>query len=211
MFGKSSDETEWVSTVGVGGYNRKITPPAPAEWCKFVAERADVAGMLALDLKDELGSEGKRLAMVGLAEAVERCATTGTFDWLRIMPLLDDNFVEAEVSCRDKKAFLAAVTNVADLAAVQLSEGIRFFGLAADLEGDAAAAQREVAFQHDRLGLKWLRVLVHHAPDMSSMHEVLLNPVIAAHTNQLDGAICSTVRKYSFPTKAEAAVGETVI
>ena len=34
LFGKSSDETEWVSyTVGAGGYSRKIAVPAPTDWC----------------------------------------------------------------------------------------------------------------------------------------------------------------------------------
>jgi hypothetical protein len=42
-----------------------------------VAERADVEALLALDLKEELGTEGKKLALVGLAEAVERSASTG--------------------------------------------------------------------------------------------------------------------------------------
>ena len=34
LFGKSSDETEWVSyAVGAGGYSRKLAVPAPAAWC----------------------------------------------------------------------------------------------------------------------------------------------------------------------------------
>ena len=33
LFGKSSDETEWVSyAVGAGGYS-KLAVPAPAAWC----------------------------------------------------------------------------------------------------------------------------------------------------------------------------------
>eukprot|EP01052_Picozoa_sp_SAG31_P002288 SAG31_NODE_80_length_27188_cov_42.623869_3_plen_220_part_00 len=135
VFGKSSDETEWVTTTGVGGYSRKVKPPAPSQWCRFVAEQADVGSMLKLKLKDELGSEGKKLAMIGIAEAVERCATTGTFDWLHIMPLLDENSVDVDVSCKDKEAFLRAVKSITDLAGEHLANAAQLFNLSVKVRG----------------------------------------------------------------------------
>eukprot|EP01052_Picozoa_sp_SAG31_P002289 SAG31_NODE_80_length_27188_cov_42.623869_4_plen_178_part_00 len=38
---------------------------------------------------------------------------------------------------------------------------------------------------------------------MESLHDVLLAPAIVTHIDQLEGAICSKVRKYNFPTKTE--------
>ena len=71
------------------------------------------------------------------------------------------------------------------------------------LEGEEAKAQRELGFSHEKLGLKWLRVLCHHAPDMAALHDVLLSPVISTYIDQLEGAICAKIRKYNFPTKSE--------
>ena len=210
IYGVSSSEREWVAGTHGGGYYRASAVPAPRPWCRAVAHDMDVRALLQVDLKERFDADGKKLVVAGLEEAVERCATDGSFDWLHIMPLLDRNGGDPDVPrCRDPDKYAEATDRIVTQAVAQIAAERAQAESAPEPEpggaGESAGPARagNNANTSVGLGISWLKQAIMYAPNMQALNAALHHPCIKGYLDQLGSAVAQKVGLYNFPTAKE--------
>ena len=152
---------------------------------------------------------GKKLVVAGLEEAVERCASDGSFEWLHIMPLLERIGGDPDVPrCRDPKKYAEAVDSIVAKAAAQIHAEQAQPEPEPEPEAIAAAANepKPAAAANDPsagVGLEWLKQVLLYAPNIEALNAVLHHAFIEDYIAQLGPAVAHKVGVYSFPTAHE--------
>jgi len=142
-------------------------------------------------MKETFDANGKKLIVAGLEEAVERCASDGSFEWLHIMPLLDRNGGDPDVPrCRDPKKYADAVDGLVAKASMQIQAEQAQPEPEPEPEGStgstAAEVRPEVVIDPSAgIGLEWLKQVLLYAPNMEALNSVLHHHFIEEHIGQL--------------------------
>ena len=170
-----------------------------------------MTALLSVDVKDVFGADAKKLIVSGLEEAVERCAKTGQFSWMHIVPLLNANGGDPDVSsCRDSVKFASAATVMLSQAASALADRAEAEAQEPEPEQDGTEKQ-EAETKAPNVGLEWLRALLYCSPNMNSFRDLLDDKLISDRIELLQGIILQKVAKYSFPTKMDVTALADII
>ena len=147
----------YVGGVQVPGHNygyaaqpTKKLPPKPSVWCIETVKHIDVVAFYELQWDTVYGSfvQGRWIA-VAIQEAIERLSEHGSYEWLRVYPLvkkvnIKPRIVHPTPSKKDKKAsdihdsFISVAVEVCDLINVQEStlESLNSMPDETDIEAD---------------------------------------------------------------------------
>ena len=145
-----------------------------------------------------------------MAEAVERIARSGSYEWLRIMPVVDKGRGNPQIRIGDyknrTKNFNDAVPMIRALASDAMMDAEAEYAARTDSEEDKKLGEPLGAV----LSRNWLALLVRHCPDLDSLID-LFDDDFRIHASLLVGAVADKVEDYSWRKKADLAKVESLL
>ncbi|KNC55646.1 uncharacterized protein AMSG_01915 [Thecamonas trahens ATCC 50062] len=177
---------------------RKRRVPDPSPWCWHMLNGVDIAAAAGFDLA-HFGRHG-RWAVVGVAEAAERAAGVGSYDWLKATPLFDKHSVHPTIRIKNASKsmpdFLDAAATVRGLAASALGDLQAMLTAGTVFEGEPPLAA---------LAAAWHRGLVAHAPSVAAL-DALFDDDFAAFAPALVAAFATKVQQLYWAKEADIGV-----
>eukprot|EP00658_Telonema_sp_P-2_P019895 TRINITY_DN17821_c0_g3_i2.p1 TRINITY_DN17821_c0_g3~~TRINITY_DN17821_c0_g3_i2.p1 ORF type:complete len:1745 (+),score=376.54 TRINITY_DN17821_c0_g3_i2:323-5557(+) len=190
------------------------TPGQCREWTQAALHSLSIEEWLSMDLEQTVGKQFTGWALNGIKELAQRVHYAGSFEWLRLAPIMQSaksypqfstkGSWTAKKSEQNMEAFKQASHNLLESILDALNRGA---SIKRALEVDAAAAGEDSKkFQIPdppalQVGRMWMEALVQHAPNAGCLLALFEHPLLEEQAPNLIAAVSNKMRSFRWEGK----------